>query len=166
MQNIEIKPLEGIVIKDIGEVLLGRHKNNVYTLLGHPSIDNKDRIFYKELEVRFDIDQHDNIEFIEFIYGPFPKNIELTIYDVNPFTIGANKLLKILSMHNQGDPDTSEAPYSYAFTNTSIGVWRDLAPEDIEPITEDNINDNYSEELKMVQNFWTIGIGVPNYYRL
>lgn len=166
MKKIAIKPLIGIVIEDIGEVLLGQHKNDLYTILGHPSIDNKDRIFYEEYEVRFDLDQHDTIEFIEFIYGPFPKNIELMIYDINPFTIGANNLLEILLTHHQGDPDTTEAPYSYCFPNTSIGVWRDIVPEDIEPMTEGMRNDSYSEELKMAQNFWTIGIGVPNYYRL
>ncbi|MGZ3755696.1 MAG: hypothetical protein ACXVAY_15710 [Mucilaginibacter sp.] len=174
MQNIEIRPLEGIVIENIGNVLLGQHESLLYALLGVPSKTyERNRIFYDGLEVRIDLNQFQRIEFIEFIYGPYPDKTELSIYGINPFAIGAEKLLEILSFHNQGEIDISEAPYSYGFLNTSVGVWREFTTEDIGSMTNEitpsgmveRNHDNFAEDLKKAQNFWTIGIGVEGYYK-
>ena len=71
MRNIEIHPLKGIIIDDIGEVLLGQSKNKLYKLLGKPTSTNQEhRLFYDELEVRVDFDEKEDIEFVnkESIY--------------------------------------------------------------------------------------------------
>jgi hypothetical protein len=174
MQRIEIKPLEGIVIENIGPILLGHHISELYKLLGPPTrvYARFNQLFYDALEVRIDLDQSQKIVFIEFIYGPYPQRTELSIYGVNPFTIGADALLKTLSLHNNGEIESSEAPNCYGFLNTSVGVWRERTPEDFDPmIREMNLADialdgpdTDATEFKKAQNFWTIGIGVPNYY--
>ena len=98
MTKIEILPLDGIVIENIGKLSLGQSKSDIEKLFGKPSeSSNLKQLFFDEFEVRIDLDKKGNAEFIEFIYGPFPEKTELSIYGVNPFQIGATKLVEILT---------------------------------------------------------------------
>ena len=173
MTKIEILPLDGIVIENIGKLSLGQSKSDIEKLLGKPSeSSNLKQLFFDEYEVRIDLDKKGNAEFIEFIYGPFPEKTELSIYGVNPFQIGATKLVEILTEKNNGKIDDSEAEYCYTFQNISVGVWRQLTEQNVEEsIAEMKADNEYeenkdwlNEDLNKAKNFWTIGIGVKNYY--
>ena len=173
MTKIEILPLDGIVIENIGKLSLGQSKSDIEKLFGKPSeSSNLKQLFFDEFEVRIDLDKKGNAEFIEFIYGPFPEKTELSIYGVNPFQIGATKLVEILTEKNNGKIDDSEAEYCYTFQNISVGVWRQLTEQNVEEsIAEMKADNEYEEnkdwlndDLEKAKNFWTIGIGVKNYY--
>ena len=173
MTKIEILPLDGIEIENIGKLSLGQSKMEIEKLLGKPAdSSNLKQLFFDEYEVRIDLDKKGNAEFIEFIYGPFPEKTELSIYGVNPFQIGATKLVEILTEKNNGKIDDSEAEYCYTFQNISVGVWRQLTEQNVEEsIAEMKADNEYeenkdwlNEDLNKAKNFWTIGIGVTNYY--
>ena len=173
MTKIEILPLDGIVIENIGKLSLGQSKSDIEKLFGKPSeSSNLKQLFFDEYEVRIDLDKKGNAEFIEFIYGPFPEKTELSIYGVNPFQIGATKLVEILTEKNNGKIDDSEAEYCYTFQNISVGVWRQLTEQNVEEsIAEMKADNEYEEnkdwlndDLEKAKNFWTIGIGLENYY--
>ena len=173
MTKIEILPLDGIVIENIGKLSLGQSKSDIEKLFGKPSeSSNLKQLFFDEFEVRIDLDKKGNAEFIEFIYGPFPEKTELSIYGVDPFQIGASKLIEILTEKNNGKIDDSEAEYCYTFQNISVGVWRQLTEKTVEEsIAEMKADNEYeenkdwlNEDLNKAKNFWTIGIGVKNYY--
>jgi hypothetical protein len=173
MTKIEILPLDGIEIENIGKLSLGQSKSDIENLLGKPSdSSNLKQLFFDEYEVRIDLDKKGNAEFIEFIYGPFPEKTELSIYGIDPFQIGANKLIEILTEKNNGKIDDSEAEYCYTFQNISVGVWRQLTEKTVEEnIAEMKADNEYeenkdwlNEDLNKAKNFWTIGIGIKNYY--
>lgn len=172
MKKIELIPLVGIDIEDIGEVALGTGQMEVQTILGPPSDALDGQYYYDDLELRLDFNDRGQLEFIESINGPFPEKTEISIYGLNPFKVEADELLNILSEKNSGPVDDSEAGYCYTFLNSSVGVWRQMTEEDIqedieaikaEGEYEDNV-DMLLEDLEKSKFFWTIGIGVKGYY--
>ncbi|MGL6127425.1 hypothetical protein [Chryseobacterium artocarpi] len=174
MTKIKIIPLEGIEIENVGKLLLGESKPNIKKLLGKPSgISDKLQSYYDDYELRIDFDNNGNAEFIEFIYGPFPEKTELEILGINPFQIGANELVTLLSEKNNGKINDREAEYCYMFLNLSVGVWRQTTEQDVEDeIADMKANNEYEEnkewleeDLKKARNFWTIGIGIKDYYK-
>ncbi len=174
MRKITVLPLQGIIIEGTGTILLGQTRADVEKLLG-PSSEhsNKKQLFYDNYECRIDFSANDTIEFIEFIYGPYPERSELSIYGIDPFRIGADKLIEILTEKNAGPVDDDEAAYCYSFLNISVGVWRQITPESVEEsIAEMKEHNEYEEnkgwlekDLAKAKNFWTIGIGVEHYYQ-
>lgn len=73
----------------------------------------------------------------------------------------------MLSAKNNGAVDDSENGYSYAFINSSVGVYRESIPEDVEEMIaemeQDGIDTSDNEDIeyeKRKANYWaTIGIG-------
>lgn len=174
MRKIEILPLDGIVIENIGKLSLGESGPAIEKLLGSPSKgSDSHRLYYDNYEFRVDLDNNGNAEFIEFISGPYPEKAEISVYGINPFQIEASQLLEILSEKNNGKIDDSEAEYCYTFLNISVGVWRQITVRDVEEdIADLKANNEYEEnkewleeDLEKARNFWTIGIGVENYYK-
>ena len=177
MIKIEIKPLKGISIEGVGEVFLGQSRQDVEKLLGRPpkpySTYSNSSALYNDYEFRLDFDAFEKVEFIEFIYGPFPEKTELSIFGVNPFTIGAERLVEILSENNNAEVDLSEAEFSYTFLNNSVGIWRQYTQKVVEEaIAERKLSGKYEfnkssieDDLENSRNFWTIGIGAADYYR-
>lgn len=172
MLHITLKPLEGITITGIGEVLFRQSLPEVISLLGQPSAhSDATQSFYDTYELRIDFDDQ-GVSFIEFIYGPHPEKTLLSLYGINPFAIGADNLIELLSSKNNGPIDDSEAAYYYAFLNISVGVWREATPHDIQSSIDEAKLDGtvidqihqWEEELVAVKNFWTIGIGRKGYY--
>jgi len=173
MTKIKILPLDGIEIENVGKLSLGQSRSGIEKILGQPSeSSNLKQLYFDNYELRVDLDKNENAEFIEFISGPFPEKTELSIYGVDPFQIGADKLIEILTEKNNGKIDDSEADYSFAFLNISVGVYRGTTEQDVqESIDEMKANNEYDENdeneewLNKTRNFWTIGIGVKNYYK-
>jgi hypothetical protein len=171
--TISVYPLQGIDISGIGQINLGQSKSAVENVLGKPdSHSDSNRWFYDVYECRIDFDESDIVDFIEFIYGPFPKRIRLSLYGIDPFRIGAKNLVEMLSEKNNGEIDDREAEYCYGFVNISVGIWRDMTEKDAEEmIAEKKENGDYEfdrtwlkEELEKSRNFSTIGIGKVGYY--
>jgi len=173
MITIEIIPLSGIEIERIGRINLGFSKTAVEALLGRPSpSSNAAQLYYDNYELRIDLNKTGEVEFIEFINGPFPALTKLSIYGVDPFQVGADNLIALLSAGNNGAIDDSEAGFCYTFLNISVGIWRQMTSEDVEEtIAEMKASGEYEEnkrwleeDLERSKQFWTIGIGVKDYY--
>ena len=173
MTEIKIFPLIGIEIEGLGTIKLGEEKAEIETLFGLPETAFDNQSFYDKYEFRIDYDKFNKVEFIEFIYGPYPEKSELTIFNINPFSIGDQNLIDLLTKENNGEIDDSEAEYCYSFKEISVGIFRESTPKDVEEmIVEMKENGDYEENKNWVEedldkskNFWTIGIGVKNYYK-
>ncbi len=95
--------------------------------LGEPNSDFSDekRSAYLIYECKIDYDDADAVTFIEFFTGPFPERIKLQLYGIDPFQIGADKLVALLKEKNDGLVDGGDGGFSYSFLNSSVGIWRD-----------------------------------------
>lgn len=173
MELIKLLPLQGVEIEHIGLLALGSSKEAVHKLLGKPSEHNDHSWFYMKHEFRIDFDDEGNIEFIEFVFGPFPEKTTLSLYGHNPFSLLAADLVTLLNEHNQGDVDDGDAPYCYTFKNLAMGIWREFTAEDVEAgIADLDEGDEpdaenaewLAQDLAMAQHFWTIGLGMAGYY--
>lgn len=171
MKKIKLLPLIGVNIENIGIIQFGLDIHNIKLKLGEPNLQNDTELYYDEF--RIDLNENKEMEFIEF-QGPTPKDIDISIYDVNPFTVCANKLLEILAIRNKGTIDDSEAPYCYCFMNISVGLWREFVEKDILDTIENmkNVGDYEKSkewinlDLEKSKFFWSIGIGRKDYYKL
>ena len=173
MNKIILYPLKGIEFESKKMLELGTSKVEIIKSLGKPSSGTDKQMFYDNLELRIDIDNSKNIEFIEFIYGPFPEKTEIELYGINPFKTNSTDLIEILIENNNGEIDSSEEPYCFAFLESSIGIFRDSCESDIdEMISELKENGEYSENEEWVLDdkekakyFWTVGLGIKDYYK-
>lgn len=173
MKKIILHPLKGIEFESKELLELGTSKIKLIKSLGKPSRCSDNQMFYDELELRIDFDNSENIEFIEFIYGPFPEKTEIELYGIDPFKTNSSDLIMLLTKNNNGEIDSSEEPYCFAFLESSIGVYRDSCESDIdEMITKLKENGEYSENEEWVladkekaKYFWTVGIGKKDYYK-
>lgn len=171
MKKIKLIPLIGIDIENIGTIQFGQNICDIKSKLGEPDSQDGTEIYYDQLNFRIDLTNENTIEFIEF-HGPILENTEISIYDINPFIINANELLKILTAKNNGKIDDLEAPYCYSFMNISVGIWREFVETDIQnSIKEMKFAGDYekskkwlNQDLEKSKHFWSIGIGVEKYY--
>lgn len=175
MIHILLKPLTGISISSIGDIHLYEEMDQVEKIIGKPTnlspIEIGDvfanRAFYDQLEMRIDYNKLNRVEFIEFLFGPWPEKTELSIYGINPFEVDGEELVKLLYAKNNGKVNESEAPDCYGFNEIGVGIWRQSNPKDIEDwIQEKKDKGEYEvdkawldEELEKSKHFWTIGIG-------
>ncbi|MDJ1499603.1 hypothetical protein [Xanthocytophaga agilis] len=173
MIRIELIPLEGIYIESIGRVELGRSKDEVERIIGKADREDGQRWVYDHYEFRLDFDKNNQLEFIEFIYGPFLERTQPEIFGIKPFETEAIKLVNLLTERNNGYVDLSEANHAFAFHEISVGIWRDATEADIEQMISemkehgefDVAQKKIKNELEMAKYFWTIGLGVKNYYK-
>lgn len=172
MIKIELKPLQGIEIESVGQILFNQSQSEIVKALGKPSTHSTNtQLFFNQYELRIDFDEQ-GASFIEFIHGPYLERTELVIYGVNPFSVGGVELVELLTFKNAGAVDDTEAEYSYGFLNISVGIWRQATETDIQAAIDECKQDGTSidqireleEELQAVKNFWTIGLGRSGYY--
>lgn len=164
--EIKIIPLKGIIV-DGKNIDLGMHKSEVAKKLGEGELES--RHFFFNYDLAIDYDGNECVEFIEFL-GGIDGSLSPCIYDIPVFESNSADIYELLKKKNNGEIDDSENGYSYAFLNTSIGVYRDATEqsvkEDIECMKADGVYDQeYVDEQMMKANRWTtIGIGVKDYY--
>ena len=108
MTKIELNPLKGIHIAQVGTIEFGMTANEVKEILGQPEQEDDSQLYYCSEELRLDFNSQKCLEFIEIISGPYPKAIEPILYDVNPFVLLANELVDLLTQKNGYDIDYSE----------------------------------------------------------
>ena len=169
MNDIEIRPLAGIVINDT-EIKLGASEGDVRAVLGDPSSKGKNALYFCNNELRFDFN-NGRVEFIEFL-GGLDGELQPEIYGVPAFQTDADELFEVLKHKNNGSIDDSEAEYSYGFREISVGIYREITPYDVQEMIADShvttgqVNDeDVDEEMRRASHWGTIGIGVPNYYK-
>ena len=169
--DIEIFPLKGIRVDGSLEIDFGIKRDVLKNILGNPD-SGEIKCFYNRLEARLDFDKNDELEFIEFINGPYCENIKLSIYGINPFETPADELVKILTKNGNNNVDDYEAKLAYYFLDISVGIWRAIDEETMkEDIIELKKCGEYEKNKKALEKdlikskyFWTIGIGIKNYY--
>lgn len=173
MIPIEIRPLIGIEIEGVGCINLGHTKTDIEQILRLPKpIDINRSVYCDEYELRIDFDHSGVVEFIEFIYGPFPKRTSLALFGINPFQLEANKLVEFLREKNNDEVDDKNGEYHYFFKNIGISVWRDNTEQEalemIERLKaegEGKENEEWvKEDLERSKYFWTIAVCLPDYY--
>ena len=165
---VEIYPLEKVVI-DKHTIPFGMNKEHVEAEIGKGELVD-DRYYYFDSEMV--IDYKDNkVEFIEFL-GGIDGEIHPNIYGVSGFDIFADELLEVLEKNNNGEVDDSEQGYSYAFVNISVGIYREITPDDVTEMIEEmksegiliDDNEDIKEEIRRANHWMTIGAGRKGYY--
>ena len=165
--KINIIPLEKIEI-DGKSIELGMKKEQVIEILGLGEVS--DRHFFYNNELAIDYDEHDSVEFIEFLVG-MEGILHPVIYGKPVFESSADEIFEILKQQNSGEIDDSENGYSYGFIEISVGIYRTSTPKSVQQDIADMIADGIyeqsyiDEELKKANHWATIGIGKANYYK-
>lgn len=168
--KVDLFPLKGVYIDDI-YIELGSSVESLNKIrcLGNPDI--MDNVYYfLNSSISFHLDNSSKIEFIELSYN---DNVETYINNINIFKTTAEDIIKILKEMNNNKIDECEDEYGYYFWDISIGINRDITPEDIKlmikeaksegtysDMKEDLLKDQYRSNY-----FSVIGIGNENYYR-
>lgn len=168
--NITIFPLERMEIDGIS-IQFGMDRERVEALIGKGRTVRNRRYYYCN-EMAIDYDNHDKVEFIEFL-GGMDGSLKPVIYGVSAFDSDAEELLEILKQKNNGETDDTERGYSYGFLNLSVGVYREIRPEDVSEMIEemkaDGIPTENNADLeadKRRANHWAaIGFGAAGYYQ-
>ena len=168
--KIELFPLEKAVVD--GQIIaLGADRLTVEKLLGAgEQVDNRAYYFGSNLCVEYD--ENKRVSFIEVSCGDPESTIAVTIYGEDVMTSGADRILQILTEKNCGEVENEDG-YSYTFYNLSVGLYREITPEDYKGLIEEmKANGDPVEGNPDVEaDFWksthwaTIGIGAKDYYR-
>lgn len=85
--------------------------------------------------------------------------------------MSADELYELLADINNGETDDSEAAYSYAFMNISVGIYRETTPEQVQEMIAESAdtgepmsNGDIAQELRNANHWATFGLGVKGYY--
>ena len=94
------------------------------------------------------------------------------IYGISAFQAQANDLFEVLKEQNNGVIGDTENGYAYQFQNTSVGVYREAVPKEVEEMIEESASfgnpmsdDEIQYEMKRANHWATGGIGITGYYQ-
>ena len=168
--QIEIIPLTKLVI-DNNSINLGMKKADVESVLGR-GVHIDERYYYYDSELAIDYNNKQRVEFIEFL-GGIEGTLRPMIYGVSAFEVEEDELVALLTSHNYGEVEDTENGYSLAFLNSSVGVFRQIKPSDIDEMIEemkaDGVpiegNEDLEADIRKSKHWDTIGFGVDGYYR-
>ena len=167
---IMLFPLIGMEY-DGQSIRFGQSRAEVEKLLGEPETVHNARCYYFDGELALDYDGAGELEFIEFLGGADSKlRPDLDGQDV--FEADADELLALLSERNGPDINDDEAQYGYALRNLSIGLYREITPDDVNAMLKEMCNMDLTQmggldiedEKKKAYHWGTLGIGRKNYY--
>lgn len=152
-------------------IRFGQSRSEVEGYLGKPEAERGSRSYYCGSELALDFDEAGKLEFIEFLGGA-DSRLRPELYEQDVFDTDADELFTLLSERNGPDIDDSEAGYSYALRQLSIGLYREITPDDVNAMLKEMCNMdltqmsglNIEEEQKKAHHWETIGIGRGNYY--
>lgn len=173
MTEIKILPLIGIAIEGITTIKLGEDKAEVVNFLGLPSIEVFNKSFYYDYQFRIDYNEQNKIESIGLFNRASLKRSKLTIYNIDPFSIGAQNLINLLKNENNGNIEVEDPDYYYVFKEISIWILREKTQKNIEKNISkmkkdgeyEDFKDLMEEELEKSKNFYQITICVKNFYK-
>lgn len=174
--QVRLYPLDRAEIGD-KTIYLGMDMHSVFDILGkseehHTNYgSNNERHYFFDSELAIDFDEENKVEFIELLFG-IDGELQPLIYGINAFQEHADKVVDLLMKKNDGEIDDSEEPYSYAFLEISVGIYRELIPQEIIESIEEAKNEGspwddeeIEEEMRRASHWDTIGIGIKDYYR-
>ena len=169
-ENIILLPLEGMDYNG-GSIRFGQSRAEVDGLLGAPDGVRGSRCYYFGHELALDFDGAGGLEFIEFLSGP-EGTLRPRLYGLDIFESDADELLAQLLERNGEDVDDSEAGYSYALRRLSIGLYREITPEDVNAMLREMLNVDLTQlggidieqEQRKAHRWATVGLGRPGYY--
>ena len=179
MKEITLLPLVGAEIRGIGRILFGQSKDELMKIFGDPNRKNtnfnapdSEKFFYygSELSISF---THNKLDFIE-CNAPYCKKAKPIIFGKEPFSSLAEDLVSLLAEKNNGATDKeNNGEFSYRFIEISVGIYREMTPQDmIESIEEakqdgcyEDIKEWLEADLEKSKHFHSIGIGTEDYYR-
>ena len=167
---IRVFPLIGIEYNGLS-IRFGDGEETVSHVLGEPDARQGRRCYYCNHELALDFDAEGGVEFIDFLGGA-DSALRPELYGQDVFEADADELLSILLERNGTDVDDSEAGYSYALRRLSIGLYREITPDDVNAMLKEMCNMDLTqmggldieEEQKKARHWGTVGIGRANYY--
>ena len=165
--KIEIYPLERVVLDGIS-IELDMEQAAVEAMLGKGEhIGNRYYYYGGELAIDY---TNGKVAFIEFLAGIEGK-LRPTVYGISVFETKANDLFAILKKQNDGPIGDTEGGHSYQFRNISVGIYREVIPEEIREMIRDAesfgnpMSDSEIQyEMHRAEHWATFGIGVIGYY--
>ena len=166
--NVEIYPLDKVVFDNIS-ICFGMEKSVVELAFGKGQpIGN--RCYYFNNEMAIEYVEH-KVSFVEFLGGVDGK-LKPVIYGISAFDIDAAELVAMLKANNNGEICDNENGYSYQFSKISIGVYREVLPDEITEMIEEAkrlgnpmSDDEIQYEMKRSNHWATIGCGSVGYYQ-
>ena len=169
-ENIILLPLEGLDCNGLS-LRFGDREEAAARILGEPTSRRGSRCYYLDGELALDFDAAGELEFIEFL-GGVEGALRPMLYDRDVFETDADELLTQLLERNGDDVDDSEAGYSYILRALSIGLYRDLTPEDVNAMLREMLNVDLTQlggidieqEQRKAHHWATVGLGRPGYY--
>ena len=169
-ENIILLPLEGMDHNG-APIRFGQSRAEVEGLLGTPDGVRGSRCYYFGHELALDFDSEGGLEFIEFLAGS-EGALRPRLYGLDVFASDADELLAQLLERNGGDVDDSEAGYSYALRALSVGLYREITPEDVNAMLREMLNVDLTQlggvdieqEQYKAHHWGTVGLGRPGYY--
>lgn len=167
---IELLPKQGMDL-DGKSIRFGQSRTEVEALLGVLESVQDKRCYFYNSELALDFDGDDRLEFIEFLGGA-DSVLRPKLYGQDAFSADADELLAQLIERNGDDIDDSEAGYSYALRELSIGLYREITPADVDEMVKEMSridlttmgHFNLENEIRRSRRWETIGIGKEHYY--
>ena len=149
----------------------GQSREEVEELLGTPERARGSRCYYFDGELALDYGGEGTLNFIEFLGGP-EGALQPKLYGVHVFEAEADEVYDLLAGRNGDDVDDSEAGYSYAFRSLSVGLYREITPENVTAMVREMsrmdmtaLSEFDLEAENRRANHWaTVGIGEKDYY--
>ena len=168
--NMTLLPLEGMERSGLS-LRFGDGEDAAARVLGEPSSRRGGRCYYFGGELALDFDGEGKLEFIEFLGGE-EGALRPELYGQNVFESDADELLTDLLARNGEDVDDSEAGYSYALRALSVGLYREITPEDVNAMLREMLNVDLTQlggidieqEQRKAHRWATVGLGRPGYY--
>ena len=168
--KVEIYPLDRVEL-DGKSIFLGMKRAEVGVSIGEGQVVRGNEQYYYQNEMRILYDKDDKVEFVEFL-GGVDGMLKPVIYGVSAFDTNAETLMELLTQKNAGTVRDEEQGYSYQFMEISVGLYREIRPQDvlemIEEMKADGIpvegNEDLEADKRRAEHWATIGFGVARYY--
>ena len=168
--QINLIPLQGMEWDGV-PLSFGQSRAEVSALLGDAEEVRGKRACYRGGELALDFDADDRLEFIEFLGGVEGK-LRPELYGQDVFAADADELCADLAERNGPDIDEDEAPYCYALRGLSVGLYREVAPQDIDAMLREMCKMDLTqlggidiEDERQKAGHWAaVGIGQADYY--
>ena len=149
----------------------GQSEAEVSAVLGQPETVRGKRRYYFDGELALDFDGEGRLEFVEFLAGP-EGSLRPDLYGWDVFAADADELYALLAERNGPDIDDGEAPYGCALRRLSIGLYREIAPDDVTAMLKEMCNMDLTQlggldigaEKEKAHHWGCVGIGKKNYY--
>ena len=168
--GVEIYPLDRVEL-DGKSIFLGMKRAEVEAAIGAGQVVRGNEQYYYRNEMKVVYDKDEKVEFVEFL-GGIDGLLKPMIYGVSVFDTDAEKLVELLTQKNSGSVRDEEQGYSYQFMEISVGLYREIRPQDvlemIEEMKADGIpvegNEDLEADKRRAEHWATIGFGVAGYY--